>query len=157
MEASENARSAGTTLAIEAGEVVVAQARGRCRLCCHENKVIIAQGVCDACLLGTRYALKYECDRCHGVQRIPHPMWRYQPTPDAYGGATWACHGRCGDYTYWRVVRGDLARIPAQERPEAWGTGEWLREVRERRQQGGQRSLTGTSTDTIRGCSCLLM
>jgi hypothetical protein len=56
--------------------------------------------------------LRYQCDRCHGLQRIPHPMWRYMPAPDAFGTETWACQ-RCHDFTHWRVCAVDTDRIRA--------------------------------------------
>jgi hypothetical protein len=65
------------------------------------------------------------------VQRIPHPMWRYQPSPTAHGAASWACHVGCHDYTNWRIVPDDVVRIPAQEVPESWGRrDEWLELIR---------------------------
>ena len=50
--------------------------------------------------------IKYLIDdiRCHGFQRIPHPMWRYQHGPSAFSSDTWACHIRCGSFTHWRVA-----------------------------------------------------
>ena len=128
------------TLAIKSGRVEVVEPRGKCSMCCQGNKVIIERGMCDACLFGSRYALSYECNRCHRKQRIPHPMWRYCTAPDAYSSATWACHQQCGGYTHWRVVPGDLPKVPAQDRPESWGDDEWLREVRQRRQREREQS-----------------
>jgi len=93
---------------------------GRCRMCRQGNKVLVEAGMCDACALGSQHALHYECDRCHRTQRIPHPMWRYQPSPDQFGSATWACHQRCGDYTYWRCVPQDLPSVPSWDRPAGW-------------------------------------
>jgi hypothetical protein len=122
------------TIAVHGGAVVVAEARGQCRMCNQGNKVIIESGLCDACLYGSRYVLAYECERCHCTQRILHPMWRYCAAPDAYSSATWACHQSCSDYTHWRVVPSDLARVPAQDRPTSWGTEEWFADVRARRQ-----------------------
>ncbi len=118
------------TITIEDGKISLATRKGKCRMCCQGNKVIVQQGLCEACLYGSQFTLAYECDRCHRTQRIPHPMWRYQPAPDAYGGATWACHRGCGDYTHWRVIPADLPRVPLQDRPESWGTEAWMDEVR---------------------------
>ena len=64
----------------------------------------------DACADGRETLVLYECARCGGVQRIPHPMWRYQPTPSAFGDVTWACHVACDDYTTWRVHPDDRRR-----------------------------------------------
>ena len=126
------------------GQVVVAvPRRGKCRMCNQGNKAIVEAGQCDACLFGSRYVLGYECDRCHCTQRIPHPMWRYCASPDGFSTSTWACHQRCGDYTHWRVIPCDVPRVPAQDRPESWGTDEWLRAVRERRQSEASSPLRG--------------
>jgi hypothetical protein len=52
-----------------------------CRVCMQTRPVGDPQQmVCEMCLLGARYYFRYECSGCHGVQRIPHPMWRYQET-----------------------------------------------------------------------------
>ena len=59
---------------------------------------------------------------CGRFQQIPHPMWRYQSSPDAFGTASWACHGACCDYTRWRVV--DATRVPDDHAPESWGRAE---------------------------------
>jgi len=57
-------------------------------------------------------------------------MWRYQTSPSEFGSASWACHQRCGDYTNWRIVHDDVAKVPMQDRPQSWGDGEWIEEVR---------------------------
>ena len=118
------------------GAVVVAPKNvGRCRMCCQPGKTLVESNTCDACALGSRHPLRYECDRCGRTQRIPHPMWRYQPTPDRHGSATWACHQRCGDYTHWRCIPEDLASVPSWDRPQAWGLeDEVVSRVRARRQ-----------------------
>jgi len=141
------------------GKIVVTDKHGQCRMC-RQWKTLIDQGQCDACLLGQRFPLKYECDRCHRVQQIPHPMWRYQPAPTEFGGATWACHKGCGDYTHWRVIAQDLPRVPAFDYPESWGRDdEWLDRVRRQRSQersqgissnGAQQTAQGTSSS---GCT----
>ena len=90
------------------------------------------RGVCDACTMGSRHRLRYECRGCGGAQMIPHPMWRYQPSPAAFGDVSWACHVRCGDYTKWRVLPSDLPRVPLADAPESWGVrDEWLAGVRQ--------------------------
>jgi hypothetical protein len=93
---------------------------GQCRMCC-QQKVLIDQGMCDACLYGNAHPLRYECNRCHSVQTIAHPMWRYQAAVDAFSGASWACHVGCGDYTHWRVIAEDVSKIPPHDIPETWG------------------------------------
>ena len=109
------------------------QPRGKCRMCCQE-RVLLDGGKCDACILGSQFALTYECDRCGRHQRIPHPMWRYQTTPGEFGTSTWACHNGCDDYTHWRVIEADLGRVPAHDAPEGWQMlDRWLEQLREER------------------------
>mmetsp|Transcript_32824 Transcript_32824/g.54018 ORF Transcript_32824/g.54018 Transcript_32824/m.54018 type:complete len:218 (+) Transcript_32824:62-715(+) len=130
------------TISMVNGTVTVAEPRGQCRMCRQGGKIIVDQGLCEACLLGSRYVFNYECDRCHRTQRIPHPMWRYQETPDSFGGATWACHRGCGSYTHWRILPDDLLRVPVQERPASWGNEEWFARIREMRRRGS--AVTGS-------------
>ena len=52
----------------------------------------------------------YECARCHRIQEIPHPMWRYQKGPNDYGTASWACHEGCDAFTHWRIIPEDVSQ-----------------------------------------------
>ena len=52
----------------------------------------------------------YECARCHRIQEIPHPMWRYQKGPNDYGTASWACHQGCDAFTHWRIIPEDVSQ-----------------------------------------------
>ena len=94
---------------------------------CRQAKLIIGElrpgmPVCDACFLGAQNPLRYECERCRRVQRIPHPMYRYQVDgPNAFGNNTWACQQRCGDFTHWRVHAADAHLVPPEDAPESWG------------------------------------
>jgi predicted Zn finger-like uncharacterized protein len=118
-------------ISVEDDEVVAHDGTGRCSICMQEPRVLVARGrapdggsvaICDACWLGNQIALRYECQGCGGVQRIPHPMWRYQTDgPEAFGHTPWACHVRCGTYTRWRVISEDVARVPHGDAPESWG------------------------------------
>lgn len=120
-------------IAVKDGGVVVTENRPQCRMCWQE-RALVDQGLCDACLLGAEYCFRYECDQCHGVQQIPHPMWRYQASPSAFGIATWACHAACGGQTHWRITPEDVTSIPLIECPEAWGRREtWLAVVQHQR------------------------
>jgi len=109
---------------------------GRCYMCGHGGKIlaavrsftlgndIVLHGLCDNCWIceayPETYQFEYECQRCGNYQTIPHPMYRYQAKVDAFGGATWACHQQCLDYTNWRI-KADLAcKVPAVERPATW-------------------------------------
>ena len=125
-------------IGVEGGAVVAREARATCHVCCQERVIVDGDRVvCGACLLGLRYPLRYECDGCGGVQRIGHPMWRYQARgPGEFGESTWACHRRCGTYTHWRVVPGDVGRVPDDDAPESWGRrDEWLDRIRDYRRR----------------------
>ena len=107
----------------------VPKIKGRCGMCCQVID-IEERGLCSACLLGETHAFRYQCDGCHRIQSIPHPMWRYQNKPDVSGGATWACHQGCNDYTHWKILAEDADRIPDNECPESWGRREaWLEQI----------------------------
>eukprot|EP00929_Paragymnodinium_shiwhaense_P035767 TRINITY_DN1927_c0_g1_i2.p1 TRINITY_DN1927_c0_g1~~TRINITY_DN1927_c0_g1_i2.p1 ORF type:complete len:234 (+),score=18.54 TRINITY_DN1927_c0_g1_i2:105-806(+) len=139
------------------GHVHITDQRAKCR-CCQQSRVILDEGRCDACLLGMRFPFTYECNRCHKFQKIPHPMWRYQPSPTEFGSSSWACHRGCCAYTKWRIVAEDAERIPGSELPESWGgQEEWLATVRDRslRNQAarGQGGLAAPSSDSR--CTCM--
>ena len=105
--------------------------------------------ICDACWLGNQIALRYECQGCGGVQRIPHPMWRYQVDgPEAFGTTPWACHVRCGTYTRWRVISEDVARVPHGDAPESWGV-DIVRQIRERQQARAAARQARVARDAV--------
>ena len=110
---------------------------GRCQMCGHsgmilaslhfcmvENNELKMNGYCDNCWLcfayPETYRFEYECNKCGKFQTIPHPMYRYQTTPDAFGTASWACHQQCGDYTYWRIKADQVAKVPNVDKPATW-------------------------------------
>mmetsp|Transcript_32413 Transcript_32413/g.36807 ORF Transcript_32413/g.36807 Transcript_32413/m.36807 type:complete len:201 (-) Transcript_32413:355-957(-) len=97
------------------------QRRGRCRMCCQIH-VLVNQYYCSACQQGTESGpLRYECQECHGIQRIHHPMYRYQEAHDRFAaGSTWACHVGCEDQRRWRIVSQDVHRISADDIPPSW-------------------------------------
>lgn len=129
-------------MAADGRGVELATLRGTCVMC-RQDRQLVDSGTCDACALGMIHRLRYECQRCGGVQMIPHPMWRYQPTPAEFGHVSWACHVSCGDYTKWRVTPADMPRVPLADAPESWGVrDEWLAGVRQLR----RRELEGAST-----------
>lgn len=105
---------------------------GRCRMCNQEPRKIAdrTKQLCEPCLLGQEFAFRYECDRCHRKQVIPHPMWKYQKSPQEYSSATWACHQRCGDYTHWKIEERCIAQIPDALIPAEW-PAEWQRREQE--------------------------
>ena len=123
----------------EGGNLEVTDQTDTCS-CCNQVRVIVQmQGhvlLCDACLFGTEMPLLYECEGCGRYQRIPHPMYRYQPTPGEFGNNTWACHVRCAAQTRWRLKPSELDSVPVEDCPDSWGLREqWLASVREQRRQ----------------------
>ena len=61
------------------GVVHKAERRDTCAMC-RQQRLIVDELCCSACLLGRRLGpMRYECDRCHRVQHIAHPM--YLPAP----------------------------------------------------------------------------
>ncbi|CAK8992449.1 unnamed protein product [Durusdinium trenchii] len=128
-------------LRMDDGVPSITENRGQCQMC-RQMHILVDQGMCEACNLGRRYVFRYECQRCHRLQRIPHPMWRYQATPTDFSSSTWACHQGCGDYTTWRLAPEDVGQVPDMECPESWGRREeWLEQVR-RLRHSGQRPET---------------
>ena len=99
-----------------AGRVEVTQRIAPC-LICRQQRTIIDLDLCSMCLLGRRYALVYECDRCHNLQRIPHPMWKYQNSPQEFSTDSWACHRGCNTFTHWRISSAEVEKIPAVATP----------------------------------------
>lgn len=87
----------------EDGTLALSDNMGQCQFCRQHRTLMTTRPVplCSACLMGTRVALRYQCQGCGRNQRIPHPMWRYQPTPGEHTTDTWACHQACGDQTRW--------------------------------------------------------
>mmetsp|Transcript_2193 Transcript_2193/g.6909 ORF Transcript_2193/g.6909 Transcript_2193/m.6909 type:complete len:266 (+) Transcript_2193:185-982(+) len=136
----------------EDGSLYVAQRTEMCSLCMQTRVIVEERGqfrLCDACLLGTQFTLRYECERCRRFQRIPHPMWRYQPTPNDFGNTSWFCHVACHEQTHWRVHEQDVPRVPVHDCPESWGRrDEWFHTIREQRRREmhsrGNRQATPT-------------
>jgi len=112
---------------------------GQCGMCLQQRELPPGmRGLCAKCDLGQTLALRYECNRCHKTQMIPHPMFSYQASPTTYSSATWACHQRCGDYTKWRIVPEDMAKIPVAHCPAEWGPQEaWLQQIAEQSRRPG--------------------
>ena len=109
-----------------------------CNICNQPKQIVHRQGnfrACDACFLGAQQHIRYECQGCGGMMRIPHPMYRYQPTAAEFGNNTWFCR-RCADFKFWRVCASDAHLVPANDAPEGWGMrDEWLAQVREQRRR----------------------
>lgn len=131
----------------------LASMRGTCLLCQQIKDVVDERSVCDACVYGNRFSLRFECFGCGGVQQIPHPMWRYQVDgPEQFGNTPWACHMRCRTYTKWRVVAEDISSVPPEDAPESWGTTDaWLTRVREQRRVEETRSRARVGGNAGRG------
>jgi len=117
-----------------------------CNLCNQPRQIVQrlhggAVKLCDACFLGARQQLRYECERCGRLMQIPHPMYRYQALATEFGNNTWFCRGEvggvgCNDFTNWRVCASDAHLVPAEDAPEGWGLREeWIARVREQRRR----------------------
>ncbi len=119
-----------------------------CRMCRQVREISDpARQLCDKCMYGETFSFAYECERCHKSQKIPHPMWLYQPAPDQFGSATWACHVGCGDYTHWRIMANDLTKVPLDHVPDSWNCREaFVQSIRELRQAGSSAEGSGSGT-----------
>lgn len=115
---------------------------------CHQLRPIGERlrgtSICGACSIGIRRPLAYECKQCQRVQRIPHPMYRYQQEgPATYGNNTWFCRP-CQDFTHWRIHPREVALVPADDSPESWGNrDEWFAQIR------AQRMLEAATGDGV--------
>ena len=110
---------------------------------CKQTRTIVDERrlICEACMLGMRYCFKYECEVCHHVQRIPHPMWKYQPKPSDFTNDTWACNTFCHRQTRWRIVPEQAILVPPEHCPDTWGRREeWLLGIREERRRRSNRN-----------------
>lgn len=167
-------------------EVIISERRVHCRMCNHikpasafnrlpatnipgarpppEIRRGIITAVCSVCEIGIHNPLRYECQQCHRIQRIVHPMYRYQEnSPEEFGNTTWACHQRCGDYTRWRIIPQDIPRIPVDDIPENWGEEsvqrrnfELIRNIRRNEmngRRGGQEQDGGEGNGYFSSCT----
>jgi len=134
------------------GVVTSSERQDPCRMCGQTRTIVDDQRmICECCMLGLRYCFNYECDSCHRVQRIPHPMWKYQELPTAFSQDTWACHLGCQAQTHWRIIPEQAGLVPPEHCPVSWGRREeWLEAVRAQRRLRGERSALQT-----RSCGCL--
>jgi hypothetical protein len=134
------------------GEVLVAEGLQTCCVCSQARPVAErrgAQALCAACAIGVRHPLRYECERCHRIGPVPHPLYRYQPTPGDFGNNPWFCQA-CADFTNRRVVPQDLVKVPPDDCPESWGRQEeWLAQIRAHRQRevAARRGAADGATD----------
>ncbi|CAD7961552.1 unnamed protein product [Amoebophrya sp. A120] len=103
-------------------EINVKPPKQQCQMC-RQMRELYEPPFCEQCHVGRRMTFRYECSRCHMIQRIPHPMWKYQDKVEKFGNTSWACHQRCGDYTMWRIVPEDAVNLPDDECPESIGGG----------------------------------
>jgi hypothetical protein len=99
------------------------ESAGKCGCCMQAKEHLVEQDppTCDACFLGKRTPLLYECEECHKTQKIPHPMYRYQKSLKGFGNVNWACQGECQKFTYWRICDHQLEMIPVGDVSEEWG------------------------------------
>lgn len=117
---------------------------GQCQICNQmKDHLVENDQVCDACFLGRRRPLFYECQQCHFSQQIPHPMYRYQPSLETFGKVSWACSTHCHKFTFWRILSNQVNYIPAGDAPECWDQDYW--QVARERVMEARRSMAELS------------
>lgn len=137
-------------------EITAVKAAGKCLVCNQVKEYLVEdESVCDACFLGRRHPLLYECQQCRVTQRIPHPMYRYQDKPDEFGNVTWACQGRCGTFTKWRIRQDQLRLVPVGDAPDAWGQ-DFMTTARARVQEARQELSENNHAEGV-SSSCTIM
>jgi hypothetical protein len=135
----------------ESGLVIsTIQQQGQCQVCNQVKGCLVEENVCDACFLGRRRPLFYECEQCHYPQRIPHPMYRYQDSPEKFGSTSWACQGPCQIFTMWRILPDQVRYIPVGDAPEVWNI-DTLETARERVMEA-RRNMHQLGTPKSGGC-----
>lgn len=93
---------------------------GKCQECCQIKQLLVDGSVCDACIVGRQCPpLAYECDCCGHAQRISHPMYRYQPSSDAFGTVGWQCNA-CNQISRWRIRPDQLDSMLVGDAPAEW-------------------------------------
>jgi hypothetical protein len=93
---------------------------GKCQECCQIKQLLVDGAVCDACVVSRQCpTLAYECDCCGHAQRISHPMYRYQPSPDAFGTVGWQCNA-CNRISRWRIRPDQLGSMLVGDAPAEW-------------------------------------
>eukprot|EP00815_Leptocylindrus_aporus_P004546 CAMPEP_0116055088 /NCGR_PEP_ID=MMETSP0322-20121206/3191_1 /TAXON_ID=163516 /ORGANISM="Leptocylindrus danicus var. apora, Strain B651" /LENGTH=476 /DNA_ID=CAMNT_0003538609 /DNA_START=81 /DNA_END=1511 /DNA_ORIENTATION=- len=103
------------------------ESEGTCKVCNQRRPITIGKKegesdevICDACFLGKKSPLLYECDGCGKFQRIPHPMYRYQATSGSFSRNKWKCHRDCTGFTAWRLSAQEIFLIPTGDEPREW-------------------------------------
>jgi hypothetical protein len=78
-------------ISIQGGVITGGHIVSSCRMCMQERPIADSRSVlCEMCVLGRSFTMRYECERCHRVQRIPHPMFRYQEEgATSFGTTSW--------------------------------------------------------------------
>ena len=116
-----------TFIGPEQGKLVIKKNVSTCAGCHSIHHTIGSSQLCHGCIKmrNLMSQLRYECERCHGLQRIPQPMWRYQLTTSSFTTpATWICHQGCNSNTRtcWRLLTEDVELVPKAERPASWNS-----------------------------------
>lgn len=85
-----------------------------CRLChCECEGVDPEKKLCPLCVIGSENFFRYECEDCHNVQSVPHPLWMSQPLPGEYSVNTWMCYSsECRAPKRWRILPEEMKKIP---------------------------------------------
>lgn len=125
-----------------------------CKTCNQTKTFFVDDQECDACFLGQRHPLLYECQSCQCAQRIPHPLYRYQESPDAYTSVQWSCLGHaCGKFTYWRLLSDQIRFIPVGDAPASWQINSIM--AAQRKVEETKRSVTAVHGDPLDDCLIL--
>lgn len=93
---------------------------GKCQECCQIKQLLVDGSMCDACIVSRQCPpLAYECDCCQHAQRISHPLYRYQASPDAFGTVGWLCNA-CNRVSRWRLRPDQLSLVLVGDAPAEW-------------------------------------
>ena len=107
----------------DSGVIRIKKNVGKCSVC-EQAQLMAHHNMCEGCLNHRNIFsfMRYECEECCGLQRIPFPMWRYQLTTSFFTRrAKWLCCS-CGKYTAWRLLPQDVHLVPVQDRPLTWNS-----------------------------------
>jgi hypothetical protein len=105
-----------------------------CSSCSRNGPILHPQlDLCESCILGMHFPLRYKCKNCNIEQQLPRPIWLSQPKFNKFSSMKWPCHGKCQKPTRWQVVVSDAHKIPPEHCPESWERKEeWIQNLKTR-------------------------
>ena len=125
-------------------DVRLVSVAGKCQVCCQIKELLVEDSsVCDACFVGRHQPLVYQCEQCQSTQRIPHPLYRYQSSPNDGSEMKWNC-STCRKFCRWRLLLDQFSLIPVGDAPDTWDESP-LRSARQRVQAA--RSAAAAAVD----------